>query len=112
MSHTRTHVHGFPDGDGIDLDCTDIGDTVCMTPLHEAGPHRPRIGYWFCHDVPGEDARCIGSVHTVPGSRPPVWEESGSLEGGTLTLTPSVNCTLHSATGGHGYVRSGAWVPA
>jgi hypothetical protein len=121
MTFVRTHTPGWPD-DSLDLDCTDVGDTVCLTPLYRAadptqGTDRERIGYFFCHDVPGGDARCVGSVHTV-ATRPndPTWSESGSLEAGTLTLTPSVNCL--PVPGGkherefHGWVRDGRWVPA
>lgn len=121
MTYTRTHTHGWPT-DGLDLACTDIGDEVCLTPLYRAadpttGTPRERIGYFFCHDFPGGEARCVGSVHTVAVREgDALWSEAGSLEDGTLTLSPSVRCvpvpgSKHDREF-HGWVRDGKWVPA
>lgn len=95
MTYTRTHEHAWPYG----LDCVDIGDEVCLTPM-SAHP-----GYRFAHDQEGQEGRCVGTVTVSPDH----WQQTGSLEAGDLTLTPSVLCRNH---GFHGFVRGGQWVPA
>lgn len=91
-----THDHGALGN----RPCTEISGDACLVPREH--------GYWFCHDVPGNDERCIGGVNVAPGG-PPTWSEAGSLEAGDLTLTPSVRCVTHEF---HGWVREGRWAPA
>lgn len=90
-----------------------------MPTVHGDDEHL--AGFFFCHDVAGDDGgmtmkgqRCIGGVNVDPhfdGERPR-WEISGSLEGGDLTLSPSIRCMNHDPQpNAHGFVRDGKWVP-
>lgn len=113
--------------------CVDIGPTTCLQPIsHSSAPagvvlNTPEAdaygthlgGYIFGHERDWPHAwRCEGfvSIDTCATSGDRVrWETSGSLEGGDLTLTPSVLCLSPLdgvECGFHGYIRSGAWVPA
>jgi hypothetical protein len=72
-------------------------------------------GFLFGHDREGFDVRCEGFVG-VAEAHAHRWAMTGSLEGGDLTLSPSILCTLGSITnqpcGFHGFVQNGKWVPA
>ena len=68
------------------------------------------------HDRSGFDVRCEGFVRVHAEEGRPVWSMTGSLNGGDLTLSPSILCRLGNVTnepcGFHGFVRDGKWVPA
>jgi hypothetical protein len=117
---------------GGDLDCTPIAETVCLRPFvrtlapagvvlntPEADAYGTELaGFLMAHDRPGFDYRCEGAV-TVKrraGEQGPTWTMTGTLDGGDLTLSPSILCVLGSATvercGFHGFVTAGKWVPA
>jgi len=84
--------------------------TPCWCVSDEA-PHEGWIHAPVCESLRAwMDLRCVGSVNVDPhfaGERP-IWTMSGSLEGGDLTLSPSVLCS----DGFHGFVRDGKWVSA
>lgn len=105
--------HGHPWDEGT-VTCVEIAPDVCLTPIVSATPDQPHDeGYWFCHDVPGADHRCTGRVLTVnQRDGGPVWTQTGSLDGGDLTLNPSVLCTAPGSHTFHGWVRDGQWVSA
>lgn len=112
---TGPHGHVWDEGG---VTCVEIAADVCLTPIRAADPSRPHDeGYWFCHDVPGAERRCTGRVLTVNSQGGPVWEQTGTLDDGDLTLSPSVLCsaarygeTDHPEC--HGWVRDGKWVRA
>jgi hypothetical protein len=109
--------------------CVEIDEHVCLQPFdHSNAPagvvlNTPEAdaygdhlgGFIFGHDREGFDVRCEGAVH-VCGHGGNSWSMAGSLEGGDLTLSPSILCRLGSSTvaecGFHGFVRDGKWVPA
>lgn len=106
-------AHGHPWGD--EPLCVDIGPDVCLTPIRSAEGATHEEGYWFCHDVPGSDHRCTGRVLTRAAEGRPVWTQTGTLEGGDLTLSPSVLCRYPAGENSHeyhGWVRDGQWVSA
>lgn len=88
--------------------CVEIDERVCLRPYTRQGVEGP-AGYLFAHDTDATPHRCEGALSITPDGRAPVWSASGSLEDGTLTLTPSVLCTIDQF---HGFVRDGKWVPA
>jgi hypothetical protein len=98
------HEHAWP---GSPLVCHPLGESACLTPVSRDGG---RIGYLFAH-VRGDPTGpwCTGYISVVPQEGRAVWEATGSLEDGTLTLSPSLHCTRD---GFHGFVRGGQWVPA
>ena len=124
---THTHVHGD------ELTCVEIDPHVCLQPVEhsnaptgtvlntpEADAYGTHLsGFILGHDREGFDWRCEGavSIDTCPtiGSRA-TWLMAGSLEGGDLTLSPSILCRLGSVSGEecgfHGFVRDGKWVSA
>ena len=107
--------------------CTAVSDAVCLSPIVH-GPETPGqfpmeegpdhlAGFLFFHDRAGFDQRCGGYVRVCScGDRTPRWEMSGDLDAGTLTLAPSILCTVGRTglpeCGFHGFVRDGKWVPA
>lgn len=122
------HAHGWHDPD-----CTPVSPTTCLTPTTHGGspaitdsatgemaggPTEHLAGFHFAHDREGFDVRCEGGVNVDPHfSASATWQMTGSLEGGDLTLSPSILCRAGSADtrvecGFHGFVRDGAWVPA
>jgi hypothetical protein len=124
-----THRHAYHDPGG----CVEIAPNVCLRPtvhggdpdvtdaatgLMAGGQNTHLAGFVVAHDRAGIEARCEGAVTVDPhfGAR---WTMTGSLEGGDLTLTPSILCRLGSGGGAglgecgfHGFVQNGAWVPA
>lgn len=122
-----SHRHAAHQGD---VHCTEVGPTVCLRPTVHGGD--PRItdgttgaiaggetehlaGFIVAYDWPGSDVRLEGSVQ-VDEHLSPRWTMTGSLEGGDLTLTPSIQA--YTDVDGklvpsiHGYVTAGKWVPA
>lgn len=128
MAHRHAHDH-----DGSPQKCVAIDEHVCLQPIeHSSAPagvvlNTPEAdgygshpaGWILGHDRPGFDVRCEGFVNidTCPtvGDRP-TWSVTGSLEGGDLTLSPSVLCRLGNVAneecGFHGFVQAGKWVAA
>lgn len=106
--------------------CVAIDEHVCLRPtVHGGASHITNAdgsiaggetehlaGFLVAHDREGQPYRCEGAVNVDPhfeGERP-VWGMTGSLEGGDLTLSPSI----HETDGQHdfhGFVRNGKWVP-
>ena len=102
-----THHHLWEDQLAADAKrCVDVDEAVCLRPFIRDGE---RAGFLFAHDQPDQPHRCEGALSTNPGDSSPTWDASGSLDDGTLTLSPSVLCTID---GFHGWVRDGKWVPA
>ncbi len=73
-------------------------------------PHDGWIHSPVCESLRSFDprARCEGAVNVDPHFDRPCWGMTGTLEGGDLTLSPSILC----GDGFHGYVQGGVWVPA
>lgn len=128
MSHR--HAHRDPP-----YKCVEIDPHVCLQPLSgggegitnaKTGEPVPEYfaGFIIGHDRAGFDVRCEGVVHVArQGATGPTWSVSGSLEGGDLTLKPSILCMMGSLDdprevgpgsrcGFHGFVRNGRWLPA
>lgn len=121
MSHRHEHHR--------DSGCTDIGSGVCLRPtvhggdpdvtgpdgLIAGGPDEHLAGFIVAYDWPGEDTRLEGAVTVDPHIEERArWSMTGSLEGGDLTLSPSIQAYHrdgHSPTI-HGFVQNGKWVPA
>lgn len=124
------HAHADPP-----YECVEIDDHVCLQPIsHSLAPksvvlNTPEAdaygthpwGFIIAHDRDGFEHRCEGAIatctehaHDRPGR--PIWGMTGTLEGGDLTLTPSILCQLgnvaREACGFHGWVRNGKWVTA
>jgi hypothetical protein len=105
-----------------DVACTEIGSGVCIRPVVHGDGLGKLWGYIVAHErVGGWDPakngfeRCEGSVRVrqTPETPHPCWEQTGNLDTGDLTLSPSVLCTNIGGCGGsHGFVRAGQWVPA
>lgn len=123
------HRHPYRD----DAGCIEVGPTVCLRPtVHGGNPDVTEsatgaiaggelehlYGFIVAYDWPDSDVRLEGAVcvdpHGAPGA---MWTMTGSLEGGDLTLAPSIQAfdsrdrTARTKTI-HGWVRNGAWVPA
>ena len=111
--------------------CIDVGPTVCLRPtVHGGNPDVTNsadgsiaggetehlYGFIVAYDWPGSDVRLEGAV-AVDEHAPVRWTMSGSLEGGDLTLHPSIQAydsrdpSARTKTI-HGHVRNGKWVPA
>jgi hypothetical protein len=126
-----SHVHAYEEP-GHPKRCVDIAANVCLEPTNhslvpagsgipvnspEAEPYGEELyGFIVGHEREGLDHRCEGAVavcqHAHPGKG---WSMTGTLEGGDLTLSPSIQCrnTLDGEDCAfHGYVRAGKWVPA
>ena len=95
-------------------DCREIGEGVCIRPLWhwrsdlgETEADARIMGYAIAHEVPGQEARCEGVLALKEGFGPPVWTQEGTLEGGDLTLRPSIQCKTHAEF--HAFVTNGRW---
>lgn len=125
-----THEHAAYQGD---VRCTDVGPAVCLRPtVHggdpdvtnadgtiAGGPDEHLAGFIVAYDWPDSDVRLEGAVNVDPDIPGPRWEMTGSLAGGDLTLSPSIQAYRYIAGDAprqhatiHGYVREGKWVPA
>lgn len=112
--------------------CTDVGPTVCLRPtVHggdsdvtnadgtiAGGPDEHLAGFIVAYDWPDSNVRLEGAVNVdedfPSGAR---WQMTGSLEGGDLTLTPSIQAYDSRDPSNriptiHGFVQNGAWVAA
>lgn len=119
-----THRHIADESDAPQK-CVEIDPHVCLMPLTGGGEGITDVddnpvpeyfaGFLIGHDRDGFDVRCEGFVSVHPSGRNR-WEMTGTLEGGDLTLKPSIRCVTGSASaaecGFHGYVTNGKWVPA
>ncbi len=123
-----SHRHGWPYEDPSTQKCTEISPEVCLRPtVHggdpdvtnadgsiAGGPTEHLAGFIVAYDWPGFDHRLEGAVNVDPhfpeNAR---WQMTGSLEGGDLTLSPSIQAydDRHQPTF-HGFIRDGHWVPA
>ena len=133
MSLSVTHLHAHRDPP---YKCVEIDPRVCLQPLSGGGEGISRrlpdgtsepvpeyfAGFIVAHDRDGFDVRCEGFVG-IDAGHDPRWTMTGSLEGGDLTLSPSILCRVGSlddprevgpgsTCGFHGFVRDGKWVPA
>lgn len=95
--------------------CVEIGPDVCLAPFTH-GDDKHLAGFFLSFDVPDAAFRVPGAVNVDPHfiGQSPVWEMTGSLEGGDLTLRPSIRISGGSAPDRerHGFVTNGKWVPA
>lgn len=125
---THRHAHRDPP-----YKCVEIDPHVCLQPISGGGEGISNAatgepvpeyfaGFIVGHDRPGFDVRCEGFVG-VHEKHEPRWTMSGTLEGGDLTLSPSILCQMGSlddprevgpgsTCGFHGWVRDGRWVSA
>lgn len=94
--------------------CTEIPEGVCLRPVVH-GDDEHLAGFHIGHERAGgydpeihAFERCEGYVNVDPDDPSPRWEMTGSLEGGDLTLSPSILCS----DGFHGFIQNGKWVPA
>lgn len=95
--------------------CVEIGVGVCISPSYHWRPDqgeteadRRIVGYVIAHDTPEWEERCESALLTELGFGPTaIWTQTGSLEGGDLSLSPSVQCRTHSAF--HAFVQNGRW---
>lgn len=124
MSHL--HYTGHPEHERPHR-CIEIDARHCLEPtVHggdpdvrdsktgevSGGPVEHLAGFIVRHARPGSDdsqPRCAAHADVDPHYPTPIWSMSGSLEGGDLTLSPSLLC---GTCGDHGFVRDGKWVPA
>lgn len=99
--------------------CVDLGHGVCIRRWGQSDQffvaHERASGY---DERIHASERCEGRVPTHPaGQAHPdhaSWERTGSLEGGDLTLKPSIQCLDPDGIcgGSHGFVTNTQWVPA
>lgn len=106
--------------------CTELDPRHCVEPTVHGGDPDIRDadgsvsggetehlgGFIVRHARPGqadEGPRCASHADVDPHFQRPRWEMAGSLEGGDLTLRPSLLC---GRCGDHGFIRDGKWVPA
>ena len=118
-----THRHARDDSEP--MRCVEIAPNVCLQPINGGGEGISNAqgepvaeyfaGFIIGHDRDGFDVRCEGFVNVGPG-HPNRWDMTGTIEGGDLTLSPSILCRLGNVAnqpcGFHGFVRDGKWVPA
>lgn len=120
------HRHYWPWPDSPGPACVEIGEHHCLrrtvhggdpdvteyaTGLMAGGATTHLAGFIVGHDRADQALRCEGAVtvcaeHRADGH---VWSMTGSLEGGDLTLAPSILC---KTCGDHGFIREGRWVAA
>ena len=125
-----THRHA-PWHDDLER-CTEVGPTVCLRPtVHGGDPDVTNqdgtiaggevehlAGFIVAYDWPGADYRLEGAVSVDPHlGEQATWQMTGTLEGGDLTLTPSIQAYDARDPSAriptiHGFVTNGAWVPA
>lgn len=116
MANRHRHPRAGRNGDHFVAKeaCVDLAPTVCFRPAwhwHDEGDRNERIvGYVVAHDVDGAKVRCESACMIEGGFGPAVWQQTGGLAGGDLTLSPSIQCKTHPAF--HGFVQNGKWVPA
>lgn len=123
-----SHVHAHRDEP---YKCVEIDPHVCLQPIHGGGEGISRrnangelepvaeyfAGFIIGHDRAGIEHRCEGMVTVDRQGEPgPTWSMTGSVEGGDLTLSPSILCVIGSGDYGarcgfHGFVQNGKWVP-
>lgn len=113
----RDHQHAQDSWPGYPkVRCTSIGPDVCLRPvgLYGEPDDAPPAGYFVSHERPEGGDRCEGhvSVRHPAGDGRATWTQTGTLEGGDLTLTPSILCRGSKDFEFHGFVRDGKWVPA
>ena len=103
---SHRHLH-----DAFEKGCTEVSPDVCLQPyVHGHGEEEHVAGYFYAHEAADRDGyRCESAVNTDPHFPSPCWQATGSLEGGDLTLTPSLLCRRDQF---HGFVRDGKWVSA
>lgn len=109
-----------------DPKCVDVGPATCLSPFSDSRGN-DLAGFIFAHDRPPQPWRCEGAVFVVQFEDRPVWSMTGTLDGGDLTLAPSILCkaplldekpeggyVIRPGTecGFHGFVQSGHWVSA
>lgn len=95
--------------------CVELGLGVCLRPSYHWRPDegqteadRRLVGYVIAHETPEWEVRCEGALLLELGFGPTeVWTQTGSLEGGDLSLTPSIVCPRHPAF--HAFVVNGRW---
>lgn len=122
MPHSHDHA---PSGDN----CVALSEHVCIRPtihggdpsIHASvtdpspagGPVEHLAGFIIAHDElshPDYLTRHEGALSVDPHFEGrAIWTMTGSLEGGDLTLMPSV---LMYECGFHGWVKNGKWEPA
>lgn len=111
--------------------CIDVDEHVCLSPtVHggnpditdsktseiAGGPTEHLYGFIVAYDWPGSDVRLEGAV-AVDEHAETRWDMTGSLEGGDLTLSPSIQAydsrdPSNRTPTIHGFVQGGKWVPA
>ncbi len=112
-----SHLHGFTPDPDDERNCLEIDPHVCLQPTGVYGqPDDVLAGFLMWHDRDGVVGRCGGGVAVRDnGDGRARWQMTGSLEGGDLTLSPSILCRTPfdgRECGFHGFVRDGQWVPA
>lgn len=96
--------HRHAGGDD-DVDCVEVDPKVCLSPTRDG---------FFVHFETDQHPEYRGIGHVTVG--PNGWTQEGTLEGGDLTLRPSI--AVRMPVDGrevellHGYVTAGRWVPA
>lgn len=98
--------------------CVEIGPEggpgVCLQPFfHGNGADDHLAGFFTGFEVEGQDERIVGAltVDTHFAGERPVWSMTGTLEGGNLTLAPSVELKSPPRVPFHGHIQNGRWVP-
>jgi hypothetical protein len=93
-----THKHTWPG----DLDCTVIGEGVCLTAIPN--------GFLVSFENDQTDGWLTGRVLTNGDDEYVKWQQTGTLEGGDLTLSPSIQLDYGQGLSFHGFVTNGKWV--
>lgn len=110
------HRHEQDDWEGYPkVRCVEVAPSVCLRQMGRAGKPEGFIsGFIVSHEVTGGGYRCEGAISVdaetaaIDGNgNPKLWTMTGSLEGGTLTLAPSIQCTVHPEF--HAYIQNGRW---
>lgn len=105
------HTHDWPYEDPSKQKCTDIGPICCLRRVNRiileegGGQRRELAGFIVAHERLEGGNRCEGVVNVDPTFGKQVWSMTGTLEGGDLSLSPSIVCTEHDYF--HIYVRDG-----
>lgn len=86
----------------------DLGDEHYAHYFADETGERAGVLIWNRANTP--TGWCISGIAFRPLGNRPVWEiVSGTLDGGDLTVTPSIHC---AACNDHGFIRQGRWVRA